>query len=124
MLINRKITAEFVNLINHFPVTGIIGPRQVGKTTLSGHLMQLINKECIYLDLELHEDQGKLYDPQLYLEQHIDKCVILDEIQQIPELFPILRGLVDKHRVAGRYIPITGKNFIKSCHCERSEAIF
>lgn len=66
--------------------------------------MNQIEKECIYLDLELPEDQNKLFEPQLYLEQHIDKCVILDEIQRIPQLFPVIRGLIDRHRVPGRFI--------------------
>src|SRR3990172_6237164 len=104
MYIHRRIATELLRLIDQFPVVGIIGPRQVGKTTLARHLMENMNKECIYLDLELPEDQSKLYEPQLYLEQHSEKCIILDEIQQIPELFPVIRGLVDKHRVAGRYI--------------------
>lgn len=104
MYIQRKIKTELIKLIDQFPVVGIIGPRQVGKTTLAKHLMSHINNECIYLDLELPEDQAKLYEPQLYLEQHVDKCVILDEIQQIPHIFPVLRGLIDKHRVPGRYI--------------------
>ena len=104
MYITRRITAELPSLIAQFPVVAIIGPRQVGKTTLAKHLMKNIDKECIYLDLELPEDQSKLYEPQLYLEQHSEKCVILDEIQQIPQLFPVIRGLVDKNRVPGRYI--------------------
>ncbi|MDZ7314472.1 MAG: ATP-binding protein, partial [candidate division KSB1 bacterium] len=104
MYIQRKVTTELIKLINQFPVVAIIGPRQVGKTTLAKHLMDHINKECIYLDLELPEDQAKLYEPQLYLEQHVDKCVILDEIQQIPHIFPVLRGLIDRHRVTGRYV--------------------
>ena len=103
MYIHRKITTELIKLINQFPVVGIIGPRQVGKTTLAKHLIDYINKECIYLDLELPEDQAKLYEPQLYLEGHVDKCILLDEIQQIPQIFPVLRGLIDKHRVAGRF---------------------
>jgi predicted AAA+ superfamily ATPase len=104
MYIQRKVTSELIKLIDQFPVVGIIGPRQVGKTTLVKNLIDHINKECIYLDLELPEDQSKLYEPQLFLEQHFDKCVILDEIQQIPQIFPVLRGLIDKHRVAGRYV--------------------
>jgi hypothetical protein len=66
--------------------------------------MNSIDKQCIYLDLELHEDQSKLQEPQLYLEQHVDRCVILDEIQRVPELFPVLRGLIDKNRTPGRFI--------------------
>lgn len=104
MYINREITDELIRLIKQFPVVGIIGPRQVGKTTLSKELMDHIEKECIYLDLELPSDQTKLSEPQLFLEQHFEKCIILDEIQRMPEIFPILRGLVDKYRVGGRYI--------------------
>jgi len=104
MYIQRTITNELIKLISQFPVVGIIGPRQVGKTTLAKHLMNHINKECIYLDLELPEDQSKLFEPQLYLEPHLNKCVILDEIQQIPQLFPVLRGLIDKQRTPARFI--------------------
>lgn len=104
MYLHRTISASLIELIDQFPVVGVIGPRQVGKTTLAKHLIDHINKECIYLDLELPEDHSKLLEPQLYLEQHLDKCVILDEIQQIPHIFPVLRGLIDKHRMAGRYI--------------------
>jgi predicted AAA+ superfamily ATPase len=104
MYIDRYLTNDLIKLIHQFPVVGIIGPRQVGKTTLVKHLIKHIDKECIYLDLELPDDQNKLYNPQLYLEQHQDKCIIIDEIQQIPDLFPVLRGLIDKNRVPARYI--------------------
>lgn len=104
MYVQRLIQNELIELVDQFPVVGIIGSRQVGKTTLAKHLINNINKECLYLDLELPEDQSKLYEPQLFLEQHYDKCVILDEIQQIPELFPVLRALIDKQKTAGRYI--------------------
>jgi hypothetical protein len=104
MYIYRKITEELIGQINQFPVVGIIGPRQVGKTTLAKELMESIDRECIYLDLELPSDQNKLSEPQLFLEQHFNRCVILDEIQRMPHIFPVLRGLVDKHRVGGRYI--------------------
>ncbi len=110
MYIQRQITNELIKLVSQFPVVGIIGPRQVGKTTLAKQLMKHIKKDCIYLDLELPEDQSKLFEPQLYLEQHSEKCVILDEIQQIPGLFAILRGLIDKHRIPGRFI-ILGSAF-------------
>ena len=104
MYVQRLIQNELIKLVDQFPVVGIIGPRQVGKTTLAKHLINKINKECLYLDLELPEDQSKLYEPQLFLKQHYDKCVILDEIQQIPKLFPVLRALVDKQKTNGRYI--------------------
>ena len=104
MYIQRKCTSELIALIEQFPVVGIIGPRQVGKTTLAKQLITSISKECIYLDLELPEDRSKIAEPQLYFEQYLDKCILLDEIQQVPDIFPILRGLIDKHKVAGRFV--------------------
>lgn len=104
MFIQRKLAAELLELLEQFPVVAMIGPRQVGKTTLAKHLMKRVDKACLYLDLELPEDQSKLSDPALYLERHRDKCLILDEIQQLPHLFPILRGLIDRHNVPGRFI--------------------
>ncbi|MFQ5641909.1 MAG: ATP-binding protein [bacterium] len=104
MYIQRKITSELLEWVDQFPVVGVIGPRQVGKTTLAKHLMKHVRKECIYLDLEFPEDQSKLSDPELYLEQHRDKCLLLDEIQKLPDLFPVLRGLIDRHKVSGCFI--------------------
>lgn len=104
MYVQRAITRDLHTLINQFPVVAIIGPRQVGKTTLARHLMQHLEKPAIYLDLELPEDHSKLRDPVLYLEQHRDECLILDEIQQLPDLFPVLRGLIDRHNIPGRFI--------------------
>lgn len=81
-----------------------MGPRQVGKTTLSMYLRQSLNKETLYLDLENPEDQAKLTDPVLYMERNANKCIILDEIQRRSDLFPVLRSMVDKHRVNARFI--------------------
>ncbi|MCK5146035.1 ATP-binding protein [bacterium] len=104
MYLSRQITTQIEFLIDNFPVTGIIGPRQVGKTTLAKKLMKQIAKPSLYLDLELEEDFNKLGQPQLFLEQYKDKCVILDEIQRLPSLFPLLRALVDKNKVPGRFL--------------------
>jgi predicted AAA+ superfamily ATPase len=104
MYVYRKITPNVLGLIRNFPVVGIIGPRQVGKTTLVKELIDEIDKQCIYLDLELPEDFSKLHDPQIYLEQHEEKCVILDEIQRIPNIFSILRALIDRKREPGRFV--------------------
>ncbi len=104
MYIYRNITSSVLDLIHNFPVMGIIGPRQVGKTTLVKELISQIDKKCIYLDLELPEDSNKLQDPQIYLEQHEEKCVILDEIQRMPNIFSILRALIDRKRDPGRFV--------------------
>ena len=103
-MIPRSITKSLLESIGYFPVTGIIGPRQVGKTTLVKYLTKHIDKESIYLDIENPEDHAKLNDPVLFFERNLHKCVVLDEIQRMPELFPILRSMVDKFRVNARFI--------------------
>ena len=103
-MIRRNITGQLFDFLDHFPVIGIVGPRQVGKTTLIKENLHKFKKEAIYLDLESPEDYNKLSDPELFLINHADKTVILDEIQHLPELFPVLRSLVDKDRKPARFI--------------------
>lgn len=101
----KRLAEDYVLAdIRQFPVVGIIGPRQVGKTTLSKSLMTKLDKNAVYLDLELQEDITKLENAEIYLKAHQDDCIILDEIQNMPELFPVLRGMTDKYRVPGRFI--------------------
>ena len=104
MLINRQITAQLLKNLTYFPVVGIIGPRQVGKTTLAKKIQQQLTLPSIHLDLELDEDLYKLQHPQIYLQRHQDKCVIIDEIQRLPSIFPLLRALVDQDRRPARFI--------------------
>jgi uncharacterized protein len=103
-LINRYIESDILNTLKHFPVVAIVGPRQVGKTTLSKQILSALNIAHIYLDLESLADRNKLREPEIYLEQNQDKCIVLDEIQRMPELFPLLRSLIDKYRVSHRFI--------------------
>ena len=70
------------------------GPRQVGKTTLALDVAESL--PTIYLDLESAADRAKLTDPELYLADHEDKLVILDEVHRLPGLFQSLRGLIDR----------------------------
>lgn len=79
---------------------GLLGPRQVGKTTLAHAIAA--NTPAVYLDLESRSDRDKLADPELYLSQYEDRLVILDEIHRAPELFATLRGLIDAGRRRGR----------------------
>lgn len=77
----------------------LLGPRQVGKTTLALEVAHDIPH--VYLDLESERDRGKLAQAELYLESHLDKLVILDEVHRAPGLFPMLRGLIDQARRSG-----------------------
>jgi hypothetical protein len=106
-MIPRLGTKELVEILEYFPVLGITGPRQVGKTTLSKKLAGEIEKEVIYLDMENPTDLSKLSEPALYFEKNEDACIIIDEVQRVPELFPILRSLIDKKRIPARFI-LTG----------------
>lgn len=103
-MILRFITDSLQETISYFAVTGIVGPRQVGKTTLVKYLLKHLEKEAIYLDIENPKDQAKLADPVLFFERNQDKCVVLDEIQRMPELFPILRSMVDLNKIPARFI--------------------
>lgn len=103
-MIQRDIQENIVHSLDNFPVVGILGSRQVGKTTLAKEIKRKTNKHTVYLDLELTSDINKLQDPELYLSQFTDSLVIIDEIQRMPELFPLLRALVDQKRIPGRFL--------------------
>jgi uncharacterized protein len=77
----------------------LIGPRQVGKTTLALAIAEPV--PSLYLDLESPEDRNKLTEPTLFLNLYEDRLVILDEIHRVPELFQSLRGLIDQGRRKG-----------------------
>ena len=77
----------------------LIGPRQVGKTTLAHEIAEKL--DSIYLDLENSRDRQRLDDAHRFLGVHADKLVILDEIHRAPELFETLRGLIDEGRRTG-----------------------
>jgi predicted AAA+ superfamily ATPase len=102
MVKDRNILPLLQEYLSLFPAVGLLGPRQVGKTTLVKNLK--LEKDNLYLDLEKSSDRAKLVDPELFLKAHADKTVILDEIQLMPELFSELRSLIDEQREPGRFI--------------------
>ena len=99
MLKKRYLEKTLTELLGMNPAVVLIGPRQVGKTTLAH--MVASNKKIHYLDLESTEDKAKLANPVKYLSEHDDKLVILDEIQRIPKLFQDIRGIIDEGRRKG-----------------------
>ncbi|MBE8719979.1 ATP-binding protein [Sphingobacterium pedocola] len=101
-MIRRYIEQEVRELLEQFPAVGILGPRQVGKTTLAFQIAESISPEPIYLDLESPTDQAKLREPELYFADHNDRVIILDEIQRVPELFAPLRSIIDKRKRNGQ----------------------
>ncbi|NHB67939.1 ATP-binding protein [Perlabentimonas gracilis] len=103
-MFTRRIIADIKESLTFFPVVSIIGPRQVGKTTLAKQIMQDYGKPCIYLDLEIQSDLYKLNDAELFLSTHADYLVVIDEVQLKKELYPLLRGLVDQKREPARFL--------------------
>ncbi|MBC8519251.1 MAG: ATP-binding protein [Gammaproteobacteria bacterium] len=100
-MIKRLLESKLVDAINNMPVVALLGPRQVGKTTLALEVAKLIDKSSHYLDLELDSDIAKLSDAQAYLERFKGKLLIIDEVQRQPDLFRLLRSLVDSRKRSG-----------------------
>lgn len=96
----RTLAAQLLDALDHSPAVALLGPRQAGKTTLALEIAR--ERPAIYLDLESEQDRAKLEQPELYLADHLDKLVILDEVHRAPGLFPVLRGLIDRARREGR----------------------
>lgn len=101
-MIQRRISSAVKSALQRQAAVALIGPRQVGKTTLAVALGE--EYPSLYLDLEDRGDRNKLADPALFLGQYEDRLVILDEIHRVPELFQTLRGLIDRGRRAGRRV--------------------
>lgn len=102
--VSRTAEQEILKRIAFFPVVAVVGPRQVGKTSLVKAIREKLDRPSIYLDLETPSDLAKLQNPSLFLESLTDYTVILDEVQKVPTLFPELRGIIDRKRVAGRFL--------------------
>ena len=96
------LLSSIQGLLEDFPAVGILGARQVGKTTAVKSLLEI--DELVYLDLESDVDQAKLTDPGLFLRNNADKCIVLDEVQYRQDLFPLLRAIIDEDRRPGRFI--------------------
>lgn len=102
--VKRILQDKLLTMLKHFPAVAILGARQTGKTTLSKMLAKYIKKEVFYLDIENPQDAAILANPLNFFNANEDKCIILDEIQRMPELFPVLRSIIDKKREAARFI--------------------
>lgn len=101
--IDRILQAQISAGLKAFPAVAILGPRQCGKSTLAQKIMEN-SGDTVYLDLERPSDVQKLTEPELFLSQHRKKLVCLDEIQRMPEIFPVLRSEIDADRTSGRFL--------------------
>ena len=100
-MIPRLAHDNLVIALKRSPAVALLGARQVGKTTLAKTLGAALGKPSIYLDLERPSDLAKIQEPELYLRDQHNTLVILDEVQRLPELFPVLRGVIDERIASG-----------------------
>lgn len=103
MYIQRNIEQQVLVSLKNNPVTAIIGPRQCGKSTLVKHILAQY-PQSVYLDLERTSDLRKLEDPEWFLSSQKGKLICIDEIQRKPELFTLMRSLVDEWGVNGTFL--------------------
>lgn len=99
-MIPRRALHDVQRALARQAATALLGPRQVGKTTLAHEIAR--TTDCLYLDLQARADRAKLSSPRYFLRKYENRLVILDEIHRTPELFPELRGLIDEGRRHGR----------------------
>jgi predicted AAA+ superfamily ATPase len=100
-MIKREIQERLYDAIEAMPVVALLGPRQVGKTTLAIEVSQRVKKKANYLDLESDSDFNKLADAEAYLKRFSDELLVIDEVQRKPDLFRIIRGIVDARKRKG-----------------------
>jgi predicted AAA+ superfamily ATPase len=101
--IKRVITEGIKQKLQNIPAVIILGPRQCGKSTLAKAIISEIGN-AIYLDLERPSDINKLTDPEAFFGLNANKLICLDEIQRVPELFPVLRSIIDENKRNGQFI--------------------
>jgi predicted AAA+ superfamily ATPase len=100
-MIPRRLAAQLQRRLAASPVVALLGPRQVGKTTLAKALAEQCGRPCTYLDLERPSDRNKLADPELFLARQEGHFCIIDEVQRQPDLFTVLRSVVDERIAKG-----------------------
>ncbi|MFC1746611.1 ATP-binding protein, partial [Candidatus Riflebacteria bacterium] len=102
-IIPRYLKSELAYYLKTFPAVALLGPRQCGKTTLARlHLKKV--KNVLFLDLENPADLRQLNNPELFFSHNRDKLICLDEIQRKPDLFPLLRSVIDERERNGQFL--------------------
>lgn len=101
-MLARKAHERLRFLLDRFPSVALLGPPQVGKTTLVEDIAAELGSQAVYVNLELPSDRAKLSDPELYFAAHEKQLVILDEIHRAPGMFQTLRSIIDRRGRKGR----------------------
>lgn len=119
-MIDRLLAAEVRQRLGFYPAVAILGPRQVGKTTLAAAIAAE-HPGAVWLDLERESDRAVLAQPELFFVGQRDRLVVLDEVQFVPGLFTALRPEIDAHRRPGRFL-LLGSASGGSCANPRSRS--
>lgn len=99
-MVRRGVHDALAAALDRVPAVALLGPRQVGKTTLALAVAEA--RPSLYLDLQSESDRAKVAEPELFLASQADRLVILDEVHRAPNLFPLLRGMIDRGRREGK----------------------
>lgn len=99
-MLPRRLHDTIVKRLAQMPAVALLGPRQSGKTTLARAIAR--QRPATYLDLESPRQRARIADPELFLDGHRDELVVIDEVQRVPGLFEVLRGVIDEDRAEGR----------------------
>ena len=102
-MIERQLNDLVTERLAQYPAVALLGPRQVGKTTLARTVAARV-EGALMLDLERASDRAALAQPELFLAAHRDRLLVLDEVQLMPGLFAALRPEIDADRRPGRFL--------------------
>ncbi len=101
-MIQRRLESQIKEALKRSPSVALMGPRQVGKTTIALNISE--TTPSVYLDLESRTDIQKVQDIEAFHRENSDKLIVLDEVQRLPEIFASLRGIIDQERRKGNRV--------------------
>ena len=110
-MFNRNHLSSAVSALRRAPAVALLGPRQVGKTTLAKQLIAQSTREAVYLDMQNENDRAQIADPNVFFKSHPDSLIVLDEVQYAPDIFRHLRPEIDRDRSKGRFLLLGSASF-------------
>ena len=110
-MLDRNAIASLAAALKRSPAVALLGPRQVGKTTLAKQLAQTSQRKFVYLDLQDERDRARIADPNVFFKTHKNALIVLDEVQYAPDIFRHLRPEIDRDRSKGRFLLLGSASF-------------